>query len=184
MLTDFSPGMLEEARQNLSGAGRPFRFEAVDAQSIPFGDESFDVVIALHMLYHVPDRGKALSEIRQVLRPDGRFYASTGGQSHMRELWDLVSRLAPGVDRSRNEPAENFGLENGREQLERVFSDVELRRYEDSLVVPEAQPLVDYVLSTGSTEADLSDFRQAVEEEIRLKGAVRITKDVGLFIAR
>src|SRR5437868_570166 len=55
-LSDFSPGMLQEARQNLAGSPQSFSFQVIDAQSIPLDAGSCDCVIANHMLYHVPDR--------------------------------------------------------------------------------------------------------------------------------
>ena len=45
--------------------------ERIDATAIPYGDGSFDVVLCNHVLEHVPDYRKALSEIHRVLRPDG-----------------------------------------------------------------------------------------------------------------
>src|SRR5258706_10720793 len=72
-LSDFSPGMIAEAQRNLASAGHSFAFERVDAQSIPFADASFDMVIANHMLYHVPGRPEALAEIPRVLRSGWRF---------------------------------------------------------------------------------------------------------------
>ena len=60
-LSDFSPGMLDAAWRNLVVTGRAFQFKEIDAQSIPFEDETFDAVIANHMLYHVPDRPKAIA---------------------------------------------------------------------------------------------------------------------------
>src|SRR5439155_6255128 len=80
VLSDFSPGMVHEARQKLRGRASTFRFAMADAQAVPFAPASFDAVIANHMLYHVPDRAKALNEIRRVLRPGGRLYAATNGQ--------------------------------------------------------------------------------------------------------
>ena len=59
-LSDLSSGMLDAAWRNLVVTGRAFKFEEIDAQSIPYPDETFDAVIANHMLYHVPDRRKAL----------------------------------------------------------------------------------------------------------------------------
>src|SRR5262249_18967309 len=84
-LTDFSIGMLEEARANLTGAPA-FTFQLADAQALPFQVAEFDGVIANHMLYHVPDRARAFSEIRRVLRPGGRFYAATNGEAHLQEI--------------------------------------------------------------------------------------------------
>jgi ubiquinone/menaquinone biosynthesis C-methylase UbiE len=187
-LSDFSPGMLAEAQGNLAGAGRRLAFERVDVQAIPFADASFDVLIANHMLYHVPDRPRALAEIRRVLRPGGRFYATTIGATHLREIAELVQRFdiqyVFGAD---NRAAESFTLENGAEQLARFFEQVELRRLEDGLIVTEAEPLIAYILS-GRVEAALEDDRVAefaafVRRELAEHGAISITKDSGLFEA-
>ncbi|HKP54157.1 MAG TPA: class I SAM-dependent methyltransferase [Chloroflexia bacterium] len=186
-LSDFSPGMLEKARGNLDGSAHPFTFERIDAQSIPFPPGSFDGVIANYMLYHVPDRPQALSEIQRVLRPGGRFYAATIGDGHMKELDELVSTFDPAVSAPSDDLVGAFSLENGREQLEAWFSDVTLHRFEDGLVVTEAEPLVEYVLSSTFRWALASDrvddFRSFLEGELRRHGVIHITKDTGLFSA-
>ncbi len=94
-LSDLSRGMLQEARQNLREGHRHFKFSVVDAQSIPFENKTFYTVIANHMLYHVPDRMKAFSEIRRVLKTAGRFYAATNGRDSNRELRELVEKVDP-----------------------------------------------------------------------------------------
>jgi ubiquinone/menaquinone biosynthesis C-methylase UbiE len=94
MLTDLSPGMIGTARENLAGLRRDFRFQVVDAQAIPFGDATFDAVIANHMLYHVPDRDTAFAEIRRVLRTRGQLYAGTNGAGHLQELSAVLEQLA------------------------------------------------------------------------------------------
>src|SRR5215218_2532688 len=133
-LTDFSPGMLAEARANLVGA-HPFMFEQADAQAIPFADAGFDAVIANHMLYHVPDRAKAFTEIRRVLRPGGRFYAATNGENHLRELHELVQQFDPTLGLWNRM---TFRLENGADELAPHFQHVLLHRYESALIVTEA----------------------------------------------
>lgn len=186
-LSDFSPGMLGEAQRNLQESAHPFVFEVIDAQSIPFPDANFDAVIANYMLYHVPDRPKALSEIRRVLRPGGRLYAATIGDKHLKELDELVSAFDPDVSLLSDDQVGDFSLENGGEQIEAWFGNVSLRRFEDSLVVTEAEPLVEYVASStfrwALTGARVAAFRSFVEEELRRQGAINITKDTGLFIA-
>ena len=72
-LTDLSPGMVEAAEQNLRGSYPHFKVQVANVESLPFGDAGYDVVVANHMLYHVPDLAKGLSEIRRVLKPGGRF---------------------------------------------------------------------------------------------------------------
>jgi SAM-dependent methyltransferase len=182
-LADLSPGMLAEVRQSLRDLPRSFVFAEVDAQAIPFPDASFDGVIANHMLYHVPDREKALAAIRRVLRPGGRLYAATNGQAHMRELREWIQRWTPDA----SVWSITFDLENGREQLARWFPHVTLRRYEDALVITEAEPLIAYVRSgyAGSAFAGdrLAELTAFIEREIASRGAIRITKDAGLFEA-
>jgi ubiquinone/menaquinone biosynthesis C-methylase UbiE len=88
-LSDFSSGMLEQAQQNLGSHAAAFQFQIIDAQQIPFKSDVFDAVIANHMLYHVPDRLKALSEMRRVLKPGSIVYLATNGWSHLRRLYNL-----------------------------------------------------------------------------------------------
>ena len=191
-LTDFSPGMVAEAQHTLGDAAGRFRFEVVDAQEIPFGDGSFDTVIANHMLYHVPDLDKALAEIHRVLRPGGRLYASTIGREHMHELdaWGRQFGLAALDGIGLNEMvAGRFGLETGEAKLASWFQPIMLHRYEDSLRVTEAGPLMAYILSSiPASEAALAADRLAayarfVENELAEKGSLYISKASGLFEA-
>ncbi len=182
-LTDLSPSMLAAARPRLEPIVPGTRFVMVDAQAIPFDDDSFDVAIANHMLYHVPDIPRALAEVRRVLRPAGRFHAATNGARHMIELDRLVARLASEAERDRVD--QRFGLENGGEPLERIFERVERSGYVDSLAVTEAEAVVRYVLSNADrhliTRERILALRRAVDDEIASTGAFRITKSTGLF---
>jgi SAM-dependent methyltransferase len=191
VLGDFSEGMVERARVNLAGVGGKFSFAVIEAGDIPFGDGRFDVVIANHMLYHVPDVSRTLAEIRRVLRPGGVLYASTNGVGHMAGLEELMPEGLP--FKPVREVIGNFTLENGGELLERFFGNVELRRHVDGLAVTEVRPLVDYALSRLSIFADGvqigEDVRQMFIERVARKmnemgGMIRITKDSGLFIAQ
>lgn len=181
-LTDFSPGMLEEARVNLAGA-RPFAFQQADAQALPFGDGVFDAVIANHMLYHVPDRPKAFAEVRRVLAPGGRFYAATNGETHLQEIHHLLHAFDPTIDLWNRS---TFRLEDAAAELEPFFASVTLQRYPSALIVTEAEPLVAFIASfagdalAGARRAELARF---VEQRLAADGAIHITKDTGLFEA-
>ena len=73
-LTDLVPEMLEVAKKHYAdGAahGVPVDFDVVDAQDIPYDDESYDVVTMAYGIRNMPDRPKALSEILRVLKPGG-----------------------------------------------------------------------------------------------------------------
>jgi ubiquinone/menaquinone biosynthesis C-methylase UbiE len=184
VLSDFSPGMLEQTRQNLKG-GRGFQFEGIDAQSIPYENEHFDAVIANHMINHVPDKPKAFSEIRRVLKPAGYFYASTVGDRHLIEIGDLIRKFDVELT-SWGRVADSFTLENGMAQLAQWFTEIKLYRYEDALEVTEVAPLVDYILS-GWAHIPVErqpQFREFVASEMESRGGVfHITKDSGLFMS-
>jgi SAM-dependent methyltransferase len=189
-LADLSPGMIAQAQINLAGKREAFNYLVTDAQALPFGREQFDVVIANHMLYHVPDIARALSEIRRVLRDGGRFYAATNGEGHMRELDDLIDKFDP----ARPLPAGltiDFTLENGQDLIGRSFGNVAMHRYEDGIVITSAagsagaEALAAYALSMGrGSYPDTRGLVQFVERELEERGPIHISKDVGLFEAQ
>lgn len=181
VLSDFSEGMLDQAQENLKA--RPFQFEQVDAQDIPLEDETLDAVFANHMLYHVPNRPKAFSEIRRVLKPGGLFYAATNGENHMQELRDMVTEVKP--DAYEEFSATNFNLEKGAEQLAPYFESIEVRHHENALHVTEVEPLMDYVASSKRlNKLELDLVRNLAENRLVEKGAIVIEKSVGVFVAR
>ena len=79
ILSDLSNGMLATATETLKKYDT-IVFREIDIENIPYPPDSFDAVIANMMLYHVPDIDKGLSEVRRVLRKDGRFYCATYGE--------------------------------------------------------------------------------------------------------
>ncbi|MGH2599449.1 MAG: class I SAM-dependent methyltransferase, partial [Dehalococcoidia bacterium] len=136
-------------------------------------------------LYHVPDPRRALAEVRRVLRPDGTLCAATNGRNHIREL-DAAVELVVSAGTFQS-PARTFGLENGAAALAPWFEPVALRRFENALVVTEVEPLVAYVASYRA-EARSAEARSALqrlwEGELAMEGAVRVTAETGMFVAR
>ena len=187
ILSDFSPGMLAQAQDNLSRQTSGFQFRVIDAQAIPFEAQRFDVVIANHMLYHVPDKCQALREITRVLKPGGRFYASTVGLRHLKELGELIERFDARLIESDKLSTDSFTLENGAALLGEYFDEVTLQRYPDALIVTDASLLFDYILSglenlTSEQQAALAGF---VGQELQAnQGKYYITKDSGVFAGR
>jgi ubiquinone/menaquinone biosynthesis C-methylase UbiE len=176
-LADSSPGMIDAAREVL---GDRAEFVVADVQELPFQDESFDVVLANHMLYHVPDRPQALAEIRRVLVPAGVFHASTNGTGHMQELGELTADWWP---YERHIAA--FGLESAPAQLEPFFTDVRVERYPDDLAVTEVEPVLAYLRSAERYDGrDLADERATVEAAIARDGVFFVHKSQGLISCR
>jgi SAM-dependent methyltransferase len=175
-LTDLSPGMIDAAREVL---GDRAEYLVADAQALPFADESFEVVLASHMLYHVPDRPRGLAEIRRVLVPGGALHAATNGDRHMRQLDELV-----GGDWDFSRLGDLFGLENGSTQLEAFFVDVTEERMESGLEVTEIEPLVAYVASSSTFHGDIERIRSDAEAAFARDGVFRIETHAGVLHAR
>lgn len=178
-LTDLSPGMVNTVRDTL---GSRAEYVVADVQELPFGDASFDAVIANHMLFHVPDRPRALGEIARVLRSGGAFRATAIGLDHLRRLRELVPPLEGGQwEKTR----ERFSIEQVPAELEPFFVDVEIEPYEDSLEVTELEPLLDFVRSRGDVEEhELEPLRRAAEDEIAARGSFHVSKATSRVRAR
>ena len=167
-LADLSPGMVEKARE---GLGDSAEYQVTDVQELPFSDDSFDGVVANHMLYHVPDRPRALAEISRVLRPGGHFCSSTNGADHLREIRELYVDPTPW----------GYRLEEAREELRAVFTDVELEVFPGDLEVTEVEPVVAFV---HSMDLGIDGLEDVVRARIDAEGSFHVTKSSGLFRCR
>ncbi len=185
ILSDISEGMLRDARRNIGAGDMRFSFQAVDCHEIPYPDNSFDVVIANHLLFYCTDLQKACLEIARVLKPGGRLIASTYGTRHMKEITDLVQAFDSRIVLAAENLWEHFGLENGRELLSPYFTDISCTRYEDAIAIDQPEPLIEYILSCHGNQNRIlldryKDFRAFVQEKVHK--TFHITKDAGLFI--
>ncbi|MBZ0276794.1 MAG: class I SAM-dependent methyltransferase [Anaerolineae bacterium] len=134
-----------------------------DAQRLPYPDGKFDVVMANHMLFHVPDIDSTLHEFRRVLKPGGLLMTSTNSQHNLPELQVLLRRaitllVPPGTAQVQpQQPASSrFTLESGTRQLAHHFFAVVRHDLPSLFKFPSADPVVDYLDSTRSvSEAQL-----------------------------
>ena len=186
IVSDVSVGMVSDAQEEI-GKQAGFEYEEINAEKLPFPDNTFDLVIANHMLFYCDDIGKAISEIKRVLKPGGRLVASTYSKNHMHEITDLVQSFDKNIVLASTNLYERFGLDNGAEILKQYFDDVSCERYDDAIEVDEAAPLISYILSChGNQNSILLDrypeFKHYVEE--KTKNSFHITKDAGFFMAK
>lgn len=185
LLSDFSEGMLQSAKQNINNEN--IKYEIIDIQDIPYENESFDIIIARHMMYHVPDIDKALSEVKRVMKPNGKFYVSTNGKDHLHELKKLVKNYDKNMDLDPEKLANKFGIENGSKILKKYFSNVIVEKFNGQIVVDKVEPVVSYVTSISARnsvldEHKLDSFYKYIEAEIDKEGALSITTNGGMFI--
>jgi ubiquinone/menaquinone biosynthesis C-methylase UbiE len=186
-LGDFSLGMLQKAQANLPDAPG-VTCAVMDAQALPFPAASFDLVVANHMLYHVPDIARAVRELRRVLKPGGRLISATNGLRHMAELAALALEYEDAATSVWSRQAVGrFCLENGAEILGASFSEVTRRDYLSDLEVTRVEPLVAYLKSMSSIEVtpDIeAQIRLRLEQHFAQQPSFHISKASGLFLAK
>lgn len=186
---DLSMGMLRSA-------AHPALLNA-DVTALPLRDGAVDVALAIHMLYHVPDRQAALHELRRVTAPGGSCIAVTNGARHTRALRDLVEQAVraqtPGW--RMRAATQAFTAENAAAQLGAVFETVTCVRpaSQPPVVLGDAAVAAEYVASLGTHYqgetarpwADVvADVRQQVQAVIDEQGAFVTSGDLAAFICR
>ena len=168
-----------------------------DVAALPVRDGVLDAVLAVHMLYHVPDRAAAVRELRRVLKPGGVCVAVTNGARHTRSLRSLVERaVGKATPGWRMYPATRaFTAENGAAQLGAAFASVTRVRpdREPPVVIRDAALAADYVASLASHHQDqtvrpwsdvVEEVRQDVQAVIDRDGAFIVYGDLAAFVCR
>lgn len=181
ILSDFSKGMVAASKENI-GNYNNVEYKVMDIQEIPYEDESFDVVIANMMLYHVPNIDRGVAEVRRVLKQDGHFYCATYGEHGIIEY---LSRILSsyGIEDNLNK---NFTLQNGYEILRKNFSKVEKLEYIDSLAITNIDDMVEYIYSLSSMTSLSSVPKQEIKGILMncmTNGILNVPKEYGMFIA-
>lgn len=147
---DLHPGMLHKhaAQKTLNVS---------DIQNLPYADGTFDIVMANHVLFHVPDMEQAMRECRRVLKPGAIFMATTNSTHNMPELQVLLRRavtllVPPGSTNIQVPPSHTdlFTLESGTRLLSRHFFAVVRHDLPSQLIFPDVEPVMAYLESTRS----------------------------------
>jgi SAM-dependent methyltransferase len=170
----------------------------LDVQHLPLADESVDVILANHMLYHVPNQDAAAAHFARVLRPGGTLLAATNTSHNRRELNDLVSTVArelhiPIPEGVLGDSLLSFTLENGQTLLERHFAQVERYDLASEFVFPAPEPAIAYIGTTrelllekappGVTwETIVGSLYKHLSAHIAQHGEFRVHKMAGVFV--
>lgn len=189
-LLDRAPDMVEVGQRALARLGRTTTGVVADAVALPFPDAAFDLVLAHHVLYHLPQRGRAIAELRRVLRPGGRLVAATNGGGHLAGAVALLGEAQaawPALRTTTPEPL-GFTLENGAAQLAVGFADVERLAPAGVPVQVSAHALTRYLLAltfTGDAAeaAGLAAWVASIVGQ-RVGDALATRRVSGAFVAR
>ena len=193
--TDLSLGMLMQLPdQNI------FRIN-LDASELPFKPGTADVILANHMLYHLPNAEKALNAMKRVLRKGGWLVTTTNSADYMTELGVVINQAGDAFNvaqlekRAQSEISWPFTLENGDALLTEYFGYVKLAKLNSQLVFHQAEPVLAYISSSRDhyarhlpTDVRWSDFIERiavqVNEYIDQQGYFSLNKHNGVFLCQ
>jgi SAM-dependent methyltransferase len=153
---DLSPHMVKLARAEGVVA------DVADVQDLPYADGAFDVAVAAWMLYHVPDRDRAVSELARVLRPGGRLVATTNSVLHLHELRELVGSGPSTIE---------FSRESGGSLLARHFATVEREDIDGVLEFADRAEVEGYVRASISMSPFVANLPETIDEPFRARRA-------------
>jgi len=99
---DLSAGHLALAQENFARRGLQGRFIHHDAESLPFDDNTFDVVYSNGVLHHTPNTRQVVEEIKRVLKPGGKAIVMMYAEHSIHYWRELVGALGLERDMLKN----------------------------------------------------------------------------------
>lgn len=191
---DQSPAMIAAATAAAQGLSIEWCTDLADA--LPFSDETFTVVSARHMLYHVPDIPAALRECARVAGPGGTVFATTNSLRDMPQIMalrdDMIVHFGLPAMPSMSLA---FGIENAPGILSAVFARVDETILSNAFLFTTPEPIVAYIMTMMTVQETAHDptlydaihgwlHDEATRRLAAMGGTWRDPKDVGLYRCR
>ncbi|MER9869909.1 class I SAM-dependent methyltransferase [Mesorhizobium sp. M0136] len=180
---DFSAVFVEEAIRRNSDPR--IKIRQADACALPFEDGAFDRALALLVLHFVPEAGKAVAEMRRVVRPGGVVAATVwdhlGGMPGMRMMIDTVAVLSEGGRQLRARYCTQPMMQPG--EMKRTFVEQGLRDVTETelMIRMDYQNFDDYWAPIAAGEGPLGKYVATLdpEERARVDAAMRDAYEAG-----
>jgi ubiquinone/menaquinone biosynthesis C-methylase UbiE len=180
---DYSPVFVEEAVQRNSDPR--IKIRQADACDLPFEDGAFDRALALLVLHFVPEAGKAVAEMRRVVRQGGVVAAAVwdhlGGMPGMRMMVDTVAALSEGGRQLRRRYCFQPMMQPG--EMKRTFVEQGLLEVTETelMIRMDYESFDDYWAPIGAGEGPLGKYVATLDaaERARTDAAVRDAYEAG-----
>jgi ubiquinone/menaquinone biosynthesis C-methylase UbiE len=190
---DLSPEMLERARQEAAGLAHPVEWYQADAQTLPFEDDTFNLIISHNAFHWFPDRPQALAEMKRVLAPGGRiallFEGAGARQTSLGIRRSVLQRYGlkpPAGFGTLPDDGEIWNSLAGVEKLVEAagFSIVDLWGRQSYVYLPVAvfmaqfKSTADYWKSAGLDDSKIAQIFQEIEAELQARATERGVREV------
>ena len=186
-LTDRSPGMVRAVVEHVEEQLGAHAAIVADVQRLPFADASYTVTLAHFMLYHVPDKARALRELHRVLVPGGRAGIVLTRIGHMLDLLVPLKEVRAGLSIAPSD-ADVFNASVAGPQIRREFPRTRRLDYEFTMAVTDAALLVAYAASMPRiqelelTRPEWAHYEELLQKAIDQDGAFAVTKKCSVFL--
>jgi SAM-dependent methyltransferase len=101
--TDYVPALLERGRARAAADGLAIEFKEADAESLPFDDASYDVVVSTFGVMFTPNQAKAASELARVCKRGGRIgLANWTPEGFIGQVFKTLGKYLPPPARARS----------------------------------------------------------------------------------
>lgn len=196
---DLSSGMLKDLSQQWDTQIPLPHLGVADAQHLPFSANSYDIVLAMHLLYHVPNIEQAAHELRRILRSGGTLLVATNGENHLHEIEQVFCMVLCNMTENRDiarflpRISQRFSLENGASLLRTTFDHIERQDLTGVLKIPEIAPVLAYADSMRPTiektlpdgvtwEEIMRESAQLINDQIAQHGVFEVQTHAGVFL--
>jgi SAM-dependent methyltransferase len=181
---DMSFGMLVAARDESADA----MLVCGDGGALPVRSGRANLALVMHMLYHVPEPGLAVKELRRVTANAGRVLVGLNGDDHLQELRAAIAATAADFGLRVEGAGERLSLADGEKLMRAAFPTVVRHDFESELVVPGPAPVESYLRSTITMkllpEAQRNDYVAGVLGHLPIsdKGEFRVKTHSGCLV--
>ena len=159
--------------------------QQADATALPFADNAFDRALALLVLHFVPEAGKAVAEMRRVVRPGGVVAAVVwdhfGGMPGMRMMIDTIAALSESGRQMRNRYCFQPMMQPG--EMKRTFVEQDLTDVTETelMIRMDYQNFDDYWAPIAAGEGPLGKYMATLQgaERTSVEAAVRDAYEAG-----
>ena len=185
-LIDASDHMQKETYKNVSACDhfKSVASDAADAAALPHPENSFDIAIMMHMMYHVTDPKRAINEVARILRPNGRIVITTNDVTNLKSIYEIGCDVFGGTPY--DPAAAIFGPQDAIKILLGQFNDIQLHEFHDTYTVADAEDIVNYLTSFppgNQSDADMIEkARREITERLDASSGRIVTHRKGALI--